>query len=215
MHSLAAIFRRRVADETLGIVTESDVTRRIAFQLPAEAPVRQAMSAPVETLKADDYVFPRSPKCGGGCATCRSCAATAPSRACSDLRRAYGATIAPMVGLIDALTHEESLAGLREVKKAALKHRVAATGTAARIDGLRDGGVLSRDERDQLSGAFRHATAILLRQQLADFRAGRPVGNVVPLRALSRPECRMLVGSFRGVERLRTRVAVELGGRTI
>ncbi len=59
------------------------------------------------------------------------------------------------------------------------------------------------------------ATGADLPQQLADFRAGRPVGNIVLLRALSRPERRMLVDSFRGIERVRVRVAVELGGRTI
>ena len=71
------------------------------------------------------------------------------------------------------------------------------------------------DEQDELKGAFRHITRLLLRQQLDDFKAERPVGNHVPLRRLSRMERGRLVDSFRAIERLRGRVAVEIGGRTV
>jgi signal-transduction protein with cAMP-binding, CBS, and nucleotidyltransferase domain len=54
-----------------------------------------------------------------------------------------------------------------------------------------------------------------LRQQLADFKAGRQVSNHVPVRAMSRMERGRLVDSFRAIERIREKVAVEIGGRTV
>src|SRR5512143_2262487 len=45
------------AGRTLGIVTEQDVVRRIAFKLAPETPIASVMTAPVETIRADDYVF--------------------------------------------------------------------------------------------------------------------------------------------------------------
>ncbi len=101
------------------------------------------------------------------------------------------------------------------VRILALLHRVPATATRARIDGLAAAGVLNRDEQDELHGAFRHVTRLLLRQQLADFKAGRAVGNHVPVRAMSRMEKGRLVDSFRAIERIREKVAVEIGGRTV
>ena len=97
----------------------------------------------------------------------------------------------------------------------ALLHRAPATSTRARIEALAEAGIFNRDERDELQGAFRHITRLLLRQQLEDFKAERPVGNFVPLRALSRMEKGRLVDSFRAIERVRERVAVEIGGRTV
>ncbi len=41
----------------VGILTEQDVTRRIAFRLPPEAPLRTAMTAPVTTCAADSGLW--------------------------------------------------------------------------------------------------------------------------------------------------------------
>lgn len=113
------------------------------------------------------------------------------------------------------LKHRGTLPLVDAVRLLALVHRVPATGTQARIDALAAAGVLDRDEHDELSGAFRHVTRLLLRQQLADFKAGHKVGNHVPVRALSRMERSRLRDGFRAIERLRSRVAVEIGGRTV
>ena len=73
----------------------------------------------------------------------------------------------------------------------ALLHQVPATATLARIDGLAEKGVLSRDEHNERHGACRQVMRLLLRQQFADFKAGR------------------------AIERMREKVAVEIGGRTV
>mgnify|MGYP000850452514 CR=1 FL=1 len=113
------------------------------------------------------------------------------------------------------LKYRGTLPLVDSVRILALLHRVPATSTTARIDGLAEKGVLSRDEQDELQGASRHITRLLLRQQLADFKAGRTVGNHVPLRAMSRMEKSRLVDSFRAIERIREKVAVDIGGRTL
>lgn len=113
------------------------------------------------------------------------------------------------------LKHRGTLPLVDAVRILALLNRVPATSTLARIDGLAAAGVLNRDEQDELHGAFRHVTRLLLRQQLADFKAGRTVGNHVPVRSMSRMEKGRLVDSFRAIERIREKVAVEIGGRTV
>lgn len=113
------------------------------------------------------------------------------------------------------LKHRGTLPLVDAVRILALLHRVSATSTLARIDGLAAAGILNRDEQDELHGAFRHVTRLLLRQQLADFKAGRPVSNHVPVRTMSRMERGRLVDSFRAIERIREKVAVEIGGRTV
>jgi signal-transduction protein with cAMP-binding, CBS, and nucleotidyltransferase domain len=113
------------------------------------------------------------------------------------------------------LKHRGTLPLVDAVRILALLHKVPATSTQARVDALAGAGVLNRDEQDELLGAFRHVTRLLLRQQLEDFKAGRPVGNHVPVRAMSRMEKARLVDSFRAIERVRERVAVEIGGRTV
>jgi signal-transduction protein with cAMP-binding, CBS, and nucleotidyltransferase domain len=115
-------------------------------------------------------------------------------------------------GKID-LKYAGTLPLVEGVRLFALKAGVAATSTRERIDRLRDRGVLSADEQDYLKGAFALVTELLLRQQLADFRAGRPVSNLVPEESLSDREKDMLVDCFRAVRRLRSRVRSELTGR--
>lgn len=113
------------------------------------------------------------------------------------------------------LKHRGTLPLVDAVRILALLHRVPATPTLARIDGLAAAGILNRDEQDELHGAFRHVTRLLLGRQLEDFKAGRKVGHHVPLRALSRMERGRLIDSFRAIERIRARVAVEIGERTV
>jgi len=92
----------------------------------------------------------------------------------------------------------------------ALRDRVEQTGTLDRIDGLHARGVLDDDEQDYLRGAYGHISAILLRQQLQDWRAGLTPGNHVPLEALSEREKDMLVDGFKAIRALRSRLREEL-----
>jgi signal-transduction protein with cAMP-binding, CBS, and nucleotidyltransferase domain len=101
----------------LGIVTEQDIVRRVSFRLAANAPITQAMSAPVEILRSDEYVFSaiarmrrrglrHMPVAGPG----------GEILGLLELHRAYAGAIPQLVSLIDALAHEETLAGLAHVK---------------------------------------------------------------------------------------------------
>jgi signal-transduction protein with cAMP-binding, CBS, and nucleotidyltransferase domain len=96
------------------------------------------------------------------------------------------------------------------VRIMALRDRIENTGTLDRIAGLHASGVLDNDEQDYLSGAYRHISALLLRQQLEDYRAGLPPGNHVPLEALSKREKDMLVAGFKAIRAFRARLRGEL-----
>jgi signal-transduction protein with cAMP-binding, CBS, and nucleotidyltransferase domain len=94
----------------------------------------------------------------------------------------------------------------------ALKSGVAETGTLARLDALAARGAIDRNDADELTAAFHHITFVLLRQQLADFHAGRKVGNFVDPDGLSRRERDVLVDSLRAIESFRKRVRADLTG---
>ena len=94
----------------------------------------------------------------------------------------------------------------------ALRDRIEDTGTLDRISSLHARGVLDDDEQDYLCGAYGHISAMLLRQQLEDYRAGLSPGNHVPLEALSERERDMLVDSFKAIRALRSRLREELTG---
>lgn len=96
------------------------------------------------------------------------------------------------------------------VRIMALRERVEDTGTLNRIADLHGRGVLDDDEQDYLSGAYRHISALLLRQQLRDYRAGLRPGNHVPVDALSKREKNMLVNGFKAIRALRSRLRNEL-----
>ncbi len=63
-------------------------------------------------------------------------------------------------------------------------------------------GVVSEDGAELLAEAFRFAFALRLRHQLADRRAGRPIGHHVDLDRLSAAERRHLKESFMAIDRL-------------
>ncbi len=85
----------------------------------------------------------------------------------------------------------------------ALKIGVPETGTLARIGALAAAGPITRDDADELVAAFNHVTFCLLRQQLADFHAGRHVGNFVDPEVLLRREREQLRGALKVIERFR------------
>ncbi len=94
----------------------------------------------------------------------------------------------------------------------ALCGEIAAESTLGRMESLKEKGVLGDEELDYLSGAFRHITYLLLRQQLADFKAGKKVGNHVHPDSLSDREKDILVDSFKAIDNLRNRVHAEFTG---
>jgi CBS domain-containing protein len=98
------------------------------------------------------------------------------------------------------------------VRLLALRAGIEATGTLARIEVLGQGGELSRDVQDYLAGAFDHITGLQLRQQIADFQAGRPVSNFVDPTDLTLRETDVLKSSFRAINDFRARVRAELTG---
>ena len=102
-----------------GIVTEQDVCRRIAYQAEARTPIDRVMSAPVETIQADDYLYRavarmrrhdlrHMPVVDGNGAVLGNL----------ELHRALAAASAATVDLIDRLTQEDDLSGLSSVKAA-------------------------------------------------------------------------------------------------
>ncbi len=116
------------------------------------------------------------------------------------------------VGRCIDLKYAGTLPLVEGVRLLALRHGVAATPTLARIAALSETGALDANEEDYLTGAFHLMTDFLLRQQIEDFRAGRKVGNRVPVRALSRRERDMLVAHLAAIDAFRDRLRHELTG---
>ncbi|MHB1217491.1 MAG: DUF294 nucleotidyltransferase-like domain-containing protein [Alphaproteobacteria bacterium] len=97
------------------------------------------------------------------------------------------------------------------VRLLALREGIAAPSTLARIAALHASGILDGDEQDYLRGAFHHISFLLLREQIAAFKAGRPVGNELVPAALTERERDMLVDALKAVRDLRLRVRGEFG----
>lgn len=98
------------------------------------------------------------------------------------------------------------------VRLLALGRGLTATGTLARIEALGTIGELSRDTQDHLRGAFDHITGLQLRQQIADYEAGRPVSNFVDPASLTAREIDLLKNGLRAINDFRARVRSELTG---
>jgi CBS domain-containing protein len=98
------------------------------------------------------------------------------------------------------------------VRLLALRRGIEATGTLARIEALGQARELSHDAQDYLRGAFDHITGLQLRQQIADFQAGRPVSNFVDPADLTGRETDLLKDSFRAINDFRAWLRAELTG---
>jgi signal-transduction protein with cAMP-binding, CBS, and nucleotidyltransferase domain len=110
------------------------------------------------------------------------------------------------------LKHAGTLALVSNVRLLCLREGIEATATLSRIAALHAAGVFDKDEQDYLSGAFHHITRLLLRQQIADFKAGKDVGNHVHPDALSEREKDILVDSLKAIDSLRKRVSHQFTG---
>jgi len=110
------------------------------------------------------------------------------------------------------LKHTGTLPLVEAMRLLALREGLEDLSTLARMDALLDKGVLDADEHDYLAGAYRHISHMLLRQQIADFKAGRKVTNFVDPKSLSQRERDMLVDSFKAIRALRDRIKSEFTG---
>ncbi len=110
------------------------------------------------------------------------------------------------------LKHSGTLPLVSPLRLLALREGVAKTSTLERIAALHELGVLANDEADYLRGALTHITGLLLRQQLADFKARRPVGNHVHPNALSAREKDILTDSLKAIDALGKRVYADFTG---
>jgi signal-transduction protein with cAMP-binding, CBS, and nucleotidyltransferase domain len=78
-----------------------------------------------------------------------------------------------------------------------------------RIRALHENGVLSVSEHEDLASAFHLITDILLRKQIADYKAGRRVNYYIAPKALARRDRLMLLDSLKVIDSLRKRVRLE------
>lgn len=101
------------------------------------------------------------------------------------------------------------------VRLLALRERIPETGTLARIAALEAKGRLDRDEADQLRAAYAFLTGLQLRQQIADYRASRRIGNFVDPRTLTAREAERLREYLRAINEFRTHVRADLTGQIV
>jgi signal-transduction protein with cAMP-binding, CBS, and nucleotidyltransferase domain len=111
-----------------------------------------------------------------------------------------------------SLKHAGAMPLVEAARLLALREGIDATSTLGRLAALHKAGILDADEHDYLRGAFSHITRLLLRQQMADFKAGKTVGNYVSPKALSRREKDLLVDSFKAIRALRKRIRADFTG---
>ena len=103
----------------LGIVTEQDVARRIAFKVPPETPVETVMTRRVLTIPAGEYLYHAIGRMRRY--NLRHLPVLDENRAVIgilNLHDALSAASAQMVQQIDLITHEGTLEGLQKVKTA-------------------------------------------------------------------------------------------------
>ena len=110
------------------------------------------------------------------------------------------------------LKHTGTLPLVESMRLLSLREGIEALSTLDRMQALNDSDVLNDDEHDYLSGAFRHISFLLLRQQIKDFKAGRRVSNYVHPKTLTGRERDMLVESFKAIRELREKVKSEFTG---
>lgn len=111
-------------------------------------------------------------------------------------------------GLI-SMKYRGTLPLVESARLLALKHGIASTSTFERLTQLHERGAVDDDQYDYLIGGLDLITRLLLRQQLADFKAEKKVGNYVPKASLSKREREYLVDCFRAIDDLRGRLSSE------
>jgi signal-transduction protein with cAMP-binding, CBS, and nucleotidyltransferase domain len=110
------------------------------------------------------------------------------------------------------LKHAGTLPLVSAVRVMALRHGIAEVSTLARIAALKEKEVFSADDADYFDGALRQVTHLLLRQQLADFKAGKPVGNYLHPRRMRKREREQLIRALKAIRMLAEVVRLEFRG---
>ena len=110
------------------------------------------------------------------------------------------------------LKYDAGLPLVETVRLLCLANGIDATETPARIDALAAAGLVGTDEHDYLRAAFALVTGLILRQQIADFRAGGTPGYWLDPATLKARERDLLVDGLRAIEDLRDRVRSEFTG---
>ncbi len=111
------------------------------------------------------------------------------------------------------LKHTGTIPLVGAIRLLALREGVEATSTLERIRVLEDRGVLGAGERDALGAAFAFITGLLLRRQIADYKAGRPVTYYINPRGLTKAERGDLLESLKAIDTIRKRVHLEFTGQ--
>jgi signal-transduction protein with cAMP-binding, CBS, and nucleotidyltransferase domain len=111
------------------------------------------------------------------------------------------------------LKHMGTMPLVSALRLLSLREGVTEASTLRRIAALKQIGVLDADQADYLTGAFSHITGLLLREQIADFKAGKTVGNYVHPETLSERERDILVDSLKAIAALQKRVESEFTGQ--
>jgi CBS domain-containing protein len=98
------------------------------------------------------------------------------------------------------------------IRLLALREGIAHTSTLRRMGVLQELGVLDRNEQDYLSGTFYLITRLVLRQQIRDYKANRPVSAYLSPDVLSTREADMLKDGLHAIDALKDRVRTEFTG---
>ncbi len=110
------------------------------------------------------------------------------------------------------LKHTGTLPLVEAMRLLALREGIETVSTLGRMAALHDKGVLDDNEYDYLAGAYRHISHLLLRSQIAAFKAGKIVSNYVHPKTLTHRERDMLVQGFKAIRALRDRIRSEFTG---
>lgn len=96
-----------------------------------------------------------------------------------------------------------------------IKAGLPAISTLERLEALEAKGLIATQDHDYLRHAFIFISDLIIRQQLADHRAGRPITDYVPEASLTKREREHLVSCFRAIENLRSALRSEFGGTAL
>lgn len=110
------------------------------------------------------------------------------------------------------LKHTATLPLVEAMRLLVLREGIIEISTLDRMQALHDKGILGADEYDYLSGAFRHISKLLFRQQVQDFKAQKRVTYYIHPDSLSQRETDILTDSLKAIDELRKRIRSEMTG---
>ncbi|MEK9673180.1 MAG: DUF294 nucleotidyltransferase-like domain-containing protein [Rhodospirillaceae bacterium] len=110
------------------------------------------------------------------------------------------------------LKHMGTLPLVEGMRLMCLREGLTVLPTLSRISALHAAGILNANENDELTAAYKHLSGLLLRQQIADFKAGNRVTNFVHPNSITRREASILKDSFEAIQLLKDRTRMEFTG---